>query len=644
MSRPAERGGQPRAIRISERRTSIVTQLGLLDLQPALLIVLAVLVAYHATFTVPFLFDDAGILDTESLRELSWQTVRGTTRPLVQLSFALNWAAGGANVVGYHAVNFAVHVLAALLLYGIAVRTLGTTGPALAIALVWAVHPLATESVTYVVQRAESSMALCYLATLYAVIRGAASRRPTPWYAAAIAACALGMLCKPVMVTAPIVVLLYDRVFLAGSWTRAWRERRGLYVGLFATWAILAALLAGQEHESATTAGFAIRDVTFGEFVRSQPGVVLHYLALVVWPHGLVLDYGWPPAEGFSGVVLPTLALVGGVAALLVALRDQPRLAFLVVAFVLVLAPSSSVVPIRDLAFEHRMYLPLAPLVALLVVGAWALIRRARLPAPTERAVATAAIAIVVAVLTLLTIDRNHDYRSPVAMWTDVTQKRPANARAHSNLAQALVQDHQVDDGIAAAKTALRLDPTRADAHVHLSHALEMQQQYRDAEAHAAEAVRLDPTSAEAHNNLGVALADQNRYAEAEPRYVEALRLRPAYAEAKNNLGVARMEAHRFAEAAALYRDAIRLAPDYVEPYSNLGNLLLRQNQAAEAVAQYQRALALKPNKAEVHFNLALGLAAAGRNDEARAEAAEALRLRPDLAPLVRQAQLTPGQ
>ena len=174
MSRPAERGGQPRATKTSERRTSIVTQRGLLDLQSALLIVLAVLVAYHATFTVPFLFDDASILDTESLHELSWQTVRGTTRPLVQLSLALNWAVGGARVVGYHAVNFVVHVLAALTLYGIAARTLGTTGPALAIALVWAVHPLATESVTYVVQRAESLMALCYLLTLYAVIRGAA--------------------------------------------------------------------------------------------------------------------------------------------------------------------------------------------------------------------------------------------------------------------------------------------------------------------------------------------------------------------------------------------------------------------------------------------------------------------------------------
>jgi hypothetical protein len=287
----------------------------------------------------------------------------------VQLSLALNWAVGGTSVGGYHVVNLVVHVLASVLLYGIAARTLRGSGTALAIALLWALHPLQTESVTYVVQRAESLMALCYLLTLYLVVRGADAKAPTAWYAAAVAACALGMLCKPVMVTARSWCCSSIARCSPGASGRVARPA-GLYVGLFATWAILVALLAGQEHESAATAGFAMRDVSLAEFARSQPGVVLRYLQLVVWPHGLVLDYGWPPAQGFAGVAAPTVALFGGVAALLFAFRGQPKLAFLVLAFVLILWPSSSVVPIRDLAFEHRMYLPLAPLVALLVVGA----------------------------------------------------------------------------------------------------------------------------------------------------------------------------------------------------------------------------------------------------------------------------------
>jgi tetratricopeptide (TPR) repeat protein len=363
-----------------------------------------------------------------------------------------------------------------------------------------------------------------------------------------------------------------------------------------------------------------------------------------VWPHGLVLDYAWPPAEGLVGIVLPTLTLAFGIGALLVALRRQPKVAFLVFAFLLLLLPSSSLVPIRDLAFEHRMYLPLVPVTALSVLGGWALIARVGFPAASARRVATGATAAAVTTLVALTIARNHDYRSNVAMWTDVTAKRPANARAWSNLAQAFMAEQRVDEAVVAAETAIRVDPSFAEAHVHLGHALASRGTYRDAEAEYATAVRLKPESAEAHNNWGAALADQKRYAEAEPHYVEALRLRPGYAEAKNNLGVAVAQRGGYDDAIALYREAARLAPDYAEPYSNLGNLLLRQGKAAEAVEQHRRALALKPASAEVHFNLALALSESGRRDEARAQAAEALRLRPDLAALVAQAGLTPDR
>ncbi|MEO6027128.1 MAG: tetratricopeptide repeat protein [Candidatus Binatia bacterium] len=620
-----------------------------------LLIVALTFIAYHATFTAPFLFDDAQFVKGSTLHTLSWAVVQGTTRPLVQLSLALNWAAGGADVVGYHVVNFVVHVLAALALYGIVRRTLASTrftprwrnvAPELALAtsLVFAVHPLQSESVSYVIQRAESLMGFFYLATLYAVIRGVGARRPWPWYAAAITACGLGMLTKPVMVTAPFIALMYDRVFLAGSWARAWRERGALHAALFATWLLLILLLGGGAHESAATSGFAMRDVTWGEFVRSQPGVILRYLQLVVWPHGLVLDYGWPPAVGTAATVVPTLVLaaVGGGAAW--AVRGVPALGFLVAAFLVTLAPSSSVIPIRDLAFEHRMYLPLAALAALLVAAGWALLPRARLAAASERRVAAAVAASVVVALTLLTIDRNHDYRSSIAMWTDVTTKRPANTRAWSNLAQALMAEGRADDAMPAARTALQLDPDFADAHIHLGHALAARREYTAAVRHYADAVRLNPESSEAQNNWGAALADQKRYAEAEPHYVEALRLTPDYAEAMNNLAVVLMNRGEFDRAEALYRDSLRLSSRNAEAYSNFGGLRTRQKRFAEAVQQYEQALALKPDSAEIHFNLALALAGVGRRDEAAAHANDALRLRPDLAALVKQAGLLPAR
>ncbi len=581
-----------------------------------LLIVAAILTAYAGALTTPFLFDDTTILEMRELRTLSWRTVSGTTRPLVQLSLALNWLAGGSNVVGYHLVNVGVHALATLTLFGLVARTLelgrldgrwqAAARPlALVVSLLFALHPLQTQSVTYVIQRAESLMALCYLFTLYAMVRGAGSSHPARWYSAAVAACGLGMLMKPVMVTAPVTALLYDAVWVAGSWTAAWRRRRALHVALMATWSLLIVLLAG-DHESAATAGFATREVTLGAYARSQPEIVLRYLRLALWPYGLVLDYAWPPATGFRGVVVPTVVLGLGIGLALWIVRRSRELGALVVVFLLILAPSSSLIPIKDLAFEHRMYLPLAPVLMLAVAGTWMAIRRLGLRPATERRVAVGVAVVMVVVLLGLTVDRNRDYRSALAMWTDVVAKRPDNARAHGNLGLALLRDRRVEEAMDAMRTSLRLDPG----------------------------------SAETHNNWGFALGGQQRFAEAEPHYREAIRLKPEYAEAHNNLGVVLMEGGHLEEAAVHYGEAVRLRPDYVEAYSNLGNLRVGQGRIADGVPEYRRALAVDPAYAEVRFNLALALARLGRRAEALVHAAEAVRLRPTLAPLVRQAGL----
>lgn len=618
------------------------------------LIAAAVFAVYANGMTTPFLFDGDGIVESAALHEVSLRTVTGTTRPLVQLSFALNYAAGGLDVVGYHVVNVAVHLLAALALYGIVARTLrhGRLGAraaeaspsvALAVALLWAVHPLQTQSVTYVVQRAESLMGLCGLLTIYGVVRAATAPRAMGWSVAAVGACALGMLCKPVMAIAPLAALVFDRAFLAGSWADLRRTRGALHLGLAATLLPLVALLAGGAHESAATAGFTIRDVTAREYARSQPGVILHYLRLAFWPQGLVLDYAWPVAGG-AAAALAIVVLAALVVLTLRLIGPRSPLAALVALFFLLLAPSSSLVPIKDLAFEHRMYLPLAPLVALAVAGGSGLVGRAGLGAATERRAAVAVTAALVAALGALTVARNHDYRSAVAMWTDVARKRPDNTRAHSNLAQAFLEQGEIDAAVAEGETAVRLDPGLVEAHVNLGDAYARHREFARAEAEYAAALRLRPEYPVTHNNWGVALVDQQRYGEAEPYYLEALRLKPDYAEAHNNLGIVRMRQGRLAEAMASYGEALRLKPDYTEVYNNRAGVLVRQGKYAEAEQDYRRALRLAPDYAEVRYNLAVALQAQGKRDEAVAQAAEALRLRPDLEPVVRKSGLLPGR
>ena len=277
-------------------------------------------------------------------------------RPLTNLSFAVNYAIGKLAVRSYHAGNLLIHLLAALTLFGIVRRTLllpalrqrfggASTGLAAAAALIWALHPLQTESVTYVVQRAESLMGICYLLTLYAVIRGASSERPWPWYAAAIAVCALGMGAKEVMATAPIVVLLYDRAFLSGTFRETFRRRGRALSG------------AGGD------LGRARRDDASGQGGRRR-GLRAGCGAMGIRAHAAGRHSALPAAELLAELALLRLFLAdrgerlagpaGGaaiaalLAAILWALWRAPALGFFGAWFFLVLAPSSSFVPIAD--------------------------------------------------------------------------------------------------------------------------------------------------------------------------------------------------------------------------------------------------------------------------------------------------------
>jgi tetratricopeptide (TPR) repeat protein len=599
--------------------------------------------AYHNSLRAPFIFDDDSIVESFQHHHRSpAQVMIQSTRPVVQLSFAANYAVGGLDVRGYHVVNLVVHVLAALLLFGIARRSLqceaggrrdgsGAAGLAFAIALIWAVHPLQTESVTYVIQRAESLAGLLSLATVYFVLRGASSGRSRIWYGAAAIACVLGMGSKPVMVATPVLVLLYDRVFLAGSWRGAWRRRGVLYLCLAASWTILIALLGGH-HESETTAGFSMPGLSAAHYARSQPGVVLHYLGLVVWPRGLVLDYAWPVAESWIAILVPGLALGTLLAVTVWAFRRRPPLGFLGAAFLLLLAPSSSFIPIKDLAAEHRMYLPLAPVVALLVLGTERLVRALTRTYVTRRYLSFGLLLTGAGVLVLLTVGRNAEYRSPMDMWRNVVARRPSNPRAHNNLAYVLFQTGRIAESRSHAARAVELDPDYGDAHVNLGRALAEQGEYDAASQQYLAALRLRPDHAAARNDLGIVLQKLNHPELAIRQYDEALRLDPDYAEAYNNRGLALAGLQRYVEAIGDYARALRLRPDYVEVYGNLGNARLAQGDVGEAIREYGNALRLAPNHAEMHYNLAIALAAQGKHEEARAHYAEAVRLKPALS------------
>jgi tetratricopeptide (TPR) repeat protein len=500
------------------------------------LIVGALLVAYVNSLAAPFILDDLrSIVRNVHIRHL-WplgNTIQDTSRPVVHLSLALNYALDGYNVAGYHAFNLAVHMLAALTLFGIARRTLdahyGASARWLAviIALVWALHPLQTQSVTYVIQRAESLMGLFYLLTLYCFIRGTHSE---PWYVAALVCCALGMACKPIMVTAPLIVLLYDRTFVAKSVMEALRQRCWFYLGLAATWVLLAWLLAIGPREWQGSAGPGQVSFSTWEYLRTQPGVILHYLRLMLYPSPLCLDYAWPMARTASEIAHQALVITAMLAATAWAWMHKPWLGFLGAWFFLILAPSSSAIPLADLAFEHRVYLSLAAVAALFVIGGYELCRRVALP------VKLGVAALVVLGLGCVTIHRNLDYRSELSIWSDTVAKRPNNWRAQSDLGVALERDGRTTEAMVHYEEAIRLKPDYAIAHSNLGVALAKQGQIEEAVAQFDEALRLEPASANALYNLGLAFAKRGQSVRATSCYRRALLVDPYFALAWNAL------------------------------------------------------------------------------------------------------------
>jgi tetratricopeptide (TPR) repeat protein len=610
--------------------------------------VVAGLIAYANSFAGAFVFDDMlNIVGNPRVHHLwpFWRVMAGRSRPLVELSVAINYALGGLDPWGYHALNLAVHLLAGLTLYGIVRRTLESerfqgrhfrtsSWLAAAVATIWVVHPLQTESVTYIIQRAESLMGLFVLLTLYCVIRGASSPRPRPWYLAAVGACLLGMGSKEVMVTAPILVLLYDRLFLAASLQEIARKRWPLYAGLAATWLLLGAevLFVTVNRQDWTL----VKDLTPWQYAITQPAVIAHYLRLALWPRPLVLDYAWRPVDALSRA-LPFLALL---LALLAATAWSLWRGFWVgfwgLWFFLILAPTSSIVAIADLAFEHRMYLPLAAVVVVVIAGGHELFEslsaRWGLPAEGRRWGEALAVVAVVAILGYLTIQRNADYRSPVVMWSDVVVKRPDNPRAHNNLGNVLNSSGRSAEALPHYAQAVRLMPEYVDAQYNLANALGRAGRADEAIAHYTEVLRLAPAHPEAYNNLGLVLKEQGRLEEAIAQYKEALRAKPTFAEAHNNLGLALASQGRLEEAISEYAEAARLRPDYPEAQSNWGVALARHRRYDEARAHFLEALRIRPGYAEAHQNLGTALMEQGRFEAAVAEYDRALRLNPSLA------------
>ncbi len=609
-----------------------------------LLILLAGTLSYANCFDGVFIFDDeAHIVKNPDIRSLwpIWKSMFAdinANRPLIGLSLAVNYAMGGYNTFGYHLFNLLIHLVSAVALFGIVYRLCSQQKCAVwcqklalqiatTAALLWVVHPLNIQAVTYIIQRFQSMMGMFYLLAVYfSILHFESVKRQFRWLILASLCAILSSLCKQDMVTIPVTVLFINRLFFAESFAKAIRENRLLYAGLLLSWVAL--YFVNQLGQKATFAGFDNPYVTPYNYALTQLLVVTKYIGLALFPLTLCFDYRQGTVVDPSVVVLEGLfmaTLLGGTFWLFI--KNKLSSIFGVWFFVN-LAITSSFFPIADAMCEYRMYLPLGAVAAMVSVGLWKLVGEKKM---SSRMV-LCNIAILVCALGVKTFSENKVYASQHTLWTAVTKVRPQNPRAWNNLgidyetrgfvaearecyrkayaadpryagsldslARVSIQDGRNEEALQYLHESIKIVPTFAAPYYRIAEIYTMQNKLDKAEEYFRKAIDLNVNFLEAYNRYGVLLLRAGRAKDAIPLFQRVVVLSPMESDYFFNLGTAQAMSGQTDAGIASLEQSLRLNPEHLSALSNLGTIYMQRAQWSEAKIHLSRLLALNPKDA----------------------------------------------
>lgn len=612
---------------------------------------LLVFLLYSNALNGPFILDDIFHIPKNPhirLEKLTFGGLWGAAfnspsprRPLANASFAVNYRLHQNHVFGYHLVNVLIHIAAGTALYFLLKTTLHISAlPAkvrlarwipLFAASLWMVHPLQTQSVSYIVQRMNSLAALFFVLTLLLYARARLAQNPrlrAGLYAVCLICSLLALGSKENAALLPFFVVLYEWYFFQDL-SRIWLARRWWVVaGMFSLFAAAALLFLGPHPVERILADYNARDFNLSQRVLTQFPVVVHYISLLMLPlpARLNLDHDFPLSHSLTepaGTLLSALLIFGLLVLAVRTARRQRFISFCILWFFGNLVVESSVIGL-EIIFEHRVYLPSMFFCAALFVLVFRYVKPDRL--------AMLAVCAAVAVCSAATYQRNSLWSDEISLLQDCVSKSPGKTRARNNLGLALYKKGRIDASIEQFREVLRIEPEHAKAHNNLGLALEKAGRIEEALKHYREALRINPKYADAHSNLGLALAGLGRTEAAIDRFEKALRIYPDLTEARNSLGHVLYNLGRIDEAAGHYRLALRVDPNYAAAHNNLGLALARQGNIDEAVARYRKALEIDPAFVEAHNNLGLALAGAGRIGEAAGHFRRALQSDPNYA------------
>ena len=710
----------------------------------ALVFVAIVLVAgviYSNIYQSPFVFDDIhSIVENQAIRDVSnFLDLKQLLKPrsVVDMTFALNYKFGKLDVFGYHLVNVLLHIINGFLVYFLALtifkqlanapQSLNPSIPqslnpsiglmSLFAALIFVAHPIQTQAVTYIVQRYASLAALFYMGSVLFYVKAkivaqssklkpqslashpfsAFSLQPSAFFTLSLLCGILAFMSKQNTASLPGAIILVECMCFGG----AWRERARRFLWVIPAFVLFVGfVLYNMGLFGGAGIGSMLEDVSelaretelVGSYLCTQFSVLVIYIRLLFLPIGQNLDYLYPFKTGFFDAYTPFAFLfLVGLAGLAVWNRNRrPVITFGMFWFFITLSVESSIIPIKDALFEHRLYLPMF---GFALLAAWLPFRLL----PKKRALAVLICVSIVISLGTATYLRNRIWQDGVTLWTDVLAKSPRNPRACLNLGKAFALGERYDDAIRCYNSLLKSDPDnfkannnmgialgkRGDtdgaircyrealrvapdcdrAHYNLGNILDSRGDLEGAARHYSEALRIKPGNATVHNNLGVVLSRLGDVESAFEHLREAVRIDPENAEALNNLGgVLEMKgdlenaARHYSEALVIrrdyadayvnllrvlgrvenrtlavrcYREVLRSDSENMDVHMNLGIALSRLDDLKGAVEHFSEAVRINPQDARAHYNLGLAFSRQGRMDEAAEQYLESLRIRP---------------
>jgi tetratricopeptide (TPR) repeat protein len=645
-----------------------------------LLVSIVGLLIYSNTFHAQFVFDDEpNIVQNPAIKTFRYFLEPSAVMALDEISanfryafitrivgyftFALNYHFHGLDVTGYHIVNLLVHLLNAILVYFLirlifhtpfflASRARHPASPfltpefvALFSALIFISHPLQTQAVTYITQRFASLATLFFLGSLTAyggsrLATTDAARRTL--YGSALLLAFLSMLVKEISFTLPVAIVLFEFFFFTGVFRR---RVLLLFPFILAMLVIPATLLLAHGSFLITDIADSMKvlaanpAVSRWDYLLTQFTVVVLYLRLLFLPINQNVDYDHPvhsssPFVFVCFLILLFIASIGIYSLHRSRNRNLPErrnlrlIAFGIAWFFLTMSVESSIIPIDDLVFEHRLYLPFFGFVTVFM-AAISILEHAIAKSRNKRFLG-AALLLLVSLLATSTYFRNAHWRTSISLWEDAVSKSPFKDRPHYNLGVAYTTQGRTKDSSREYAAAVRINPRHLKAHNNLGLDLAKQGRTKDAIAEYLVALQIDPEYPEAHYNLGIAYAAQGRTQDAIDHYSIATRINPSYWEAHINLGVVYFTTGRTAEAINSYLAALQINPEFAVLHYNLGLAYAAEGRIQDAIQEYRIATRMSPTFLEAHYDLGVAYEALGRLAEASSEFSTVMGLNPN--------------